>query len=113
MSELSPEAMQKVHELKKSYINSFPEKILYLENCWQNIEAENYSADTLEVLRKTCHKIAGSSGSYEILEISQAAKIIEQLCLKVKRDGLKVAINSQTGLKGHYVTLLKLLRSYT
>ena len=108
MSDLSADAQQKVFELKRAYIESFPEKVISLESCWRNLEATRFSAIQLENLRKACHKIAGSSGSYEMLEISQVAKIIEQLC---SNGGEDIVNNdkSRSELKAHFQMLVKLL----
>ena len=80
MPELSVDAQKKVFELKKAYIESFPSKIKQLELCWLNIKSSLFAQSELEALRVACHKIAGSSGSYELLEISHAAFELEQLC---------------------------------
>ena len=80
MSELSSDAKQKVLELKRAYINSFPDKIQQLEICWKKIQSSQFAENELDELRAACHKIAGSSGSYELLDISHAAHELEKLC---------------------------------
>lgn len=85
MPELSVDAKQKVLELKRAYISSFEDKIKHLEECWKNIQTSEFTQNDLDELRSACHKIAGSSGSYELLDISHAAHELEQLC-KVERS---------------------------
>jgi len=112
MTDLSAEALQKVRELKKSYINSFPEKILHLESCWQKIEVDGYSIESLEALRKICHKIAGSSGSYEFFEISKMAAYIEEKCINMSEVEVDNLQTRQSELKGCYMSLVKLLKNH-
>ena len=80
MPELSADAKQKVLELKRAYISSFADKIMHLEECWENIQTSQFAQNNVDELRSACHKIAGSSGSYELLDISHAAHELEQLC---------------------------------
>ena len=81
MSELSADAKQKVLELKQAYVRSFPGKIQHLEECWLNIQASQFADNDVEAMRSICHKIAGSSGSYDLPEVSRAARELEQICL--------------------------------
>lgn len=84
MTELSAEAKQKVLALKQAYIDSLPEKIQQLEKYWQSIQSNQFKLNDIEQLRGYCHKIAGSSGSYELQEISHAAHRLEKLCVNEK-----------------------------
>ena len=109
MPELSIEAQQKVIELKKVYINSFPNKIKQLELCWKNIKSSLFSQSELEALRVACHKIAGSSGSYELLEISHAANELEQLCsFENLADPIKS--NAELEIETNYQLLVRLMK---
>jgi HPt (histidine-containing phosphotransfer) domain-containing protein len=83
MSGLSNEARAKVLQLKKDYILSLPEKVSELEKCLTN--------NDLDSLRMQSHKIAGSSASYELPDVSFAAKTLEALC-KTRIDNNRVAI---------------------
>jgi len=61
-------------------VESFPSKISELQTLWAPLQNETFSKDALIELAAFCHKIAGSSGSYEFLEISQAANSVEEYC---------------------------------
>ena len=72
MSRLSSEAKSKLEELKQEYILSLPNKVKALETFW--------NANELEQLGMKCHKIAGSSASFGLPDISFAARTLEALC---------------------------------
>ncbi|MGH1537276.1 MAG: Hpt domain-containing protein [Gammaproteobacteria bacterium] len=110
MPELSIEAQQKVLELKKAYIDSFPNKITQLNTYWKNLEANHFSEDELAELRKVCHKIAGSSASYELMDISLAAKELELTCSSNHLDQERLS-NRKSSLESHFQILVNLLES--
>ncbi len=108
MPELSVEAQKKVDKLKKAYLNSFPEKLNQLQLLWERTENKGYLEGDLNELAAFCHKLAGSSGSYGLLEISQAARSIEQYC----HDGFSsVGLNKASidELRALYINLVKRL----
>ena len=108
MSELSAGAKQKVLELKLAYISSFPGKIKQLEECWQSILSSQFAESELGVMRAVCHKLAGSSGSYELLDISRAAHDLEQLCVNEKSNSHEDA--PELGIESSYHALMKLMQ---
>ncbi len=72
MSDLSTQAKQKLQELKQEYVKSFPEKSEEIKNYWVK--------NDLNELQLQCHKLAGSAASFEIPDVSFAAKTLEALC---------------------------------
>jgi len=109
MSELSAEAQRKILELTQVYIRSFPEKIAQLEASWIVLEREDFSSNSLAELNKICHKIAGSSGSYQLHEISSAAKAVEQFSLAKRWEQGKSAdleLELKTSVN-HLILLMK------
>ncbi len=112
MSELSAEAQQKVSELKKIYIDSFPDKLEQLNRYWENLQTGKFEESGLVELRIVCHKIAGSSGSHKMLEISQAAQALEQIC---SSDNWSLAdpLSREVELKACYETLIGLMQNCT
>ena len=72
MTELSAEAQTKLKGLRQDYLVSLPEKTKQLVTCWDS--------NDLNELYIQCHKIAGSSASFELPDISFAAKTLERLC---------------------------------
>lgn len=108
MSELSADAKQKVLVLKRAYISSLPDKIQQLELCWQKQQSGQFAENDLDELRALCHKIAGSSGSYELLDISHAAHQLEQLCANEKQ-GSRGAV-TEMEIEGSFHALMKLLQ---
>lgn len=110
MSDLSANAQQKVLELTKAYIGSFPEKINQLEGCWQNIEESKFAEEGLTELRSACHKIAGSSGSYNLLDISNAAKAVEHMSISSHWQQAEKK-NREQDLKAGFQSLIGLLQN--
>ncbi|MFK7816620.1 MAG: Hpt domain-containing protein [Gammaproteobacteria bacterium] len=108
MTDLSSEAKEKIDKLKKAYVGSFPEKTRELETLWQALQSNEYSEDNLIKLAASCHKLAGSSGSYEFSEISRAAHSVEMYCQNdfTSMDQKKAHIIE---LKHLYMRLVKLL----
>lgn len=109
MSDISAEAQQKVLELRKAYIESFSEKIIQLEDCWHRLEASSFAASELEDLSMLCHKLAGSSGSFAIPEISQAAQKVEKIAKQeyMANDRMK---ERRDNLDSGFKTLIELLQ---
>ena len=108
MPELSEDAKQKVLALKRAYIDSLPEKIQQLRECWQRIESSQFAHHDVVELRGHCHKIAGSSGSYELPEIARAAHDLELLCASEYKDGSDSDVRLR--IEGVFHTLVKRLQ---
>lgn len=111
MSDLSPEAKIKIDKLKKAYVESFPEKIRDLHALWHGVQTNEYLEDNLISFAAFCHKLAGSSGSYEFPEISRAAQAVEMSC---QNDFLNMDLKKAhiSELKQSYVNLVGLLENY-
>lgn len=111
MPDLSTDAKRKIDQLKKAYIDSFPEKTKQLQILWQCMQSEGYSKNNLTELAAFCHKLAGSSGSYEFQEISRAAHSVEMSChcdfSSMEQD--KAELNE---LKQRYLDLVKQMAIY-
>ncbi len=95
MSNLSSDAQQKITKLKKSYIASLPDKLKTLENDWVNIVNQSFKLSDIESLRTISHKLAGSAGSYELIEISKSARAVEKAC----NEYLQSKTNEKNGIK--------------
>ena len=103
MSRLSAEAKSKLEELKQEYILSLPNKVKALEAYWNTNE--------LEQLRMKCHKIAGSSASFDLPDISFAARTLEALC-KTRLEhnrAVKINIKDDKTLVDGFTVLLETL----
>lgn len=103
MTELSAEAQTKLKELRKDYLLSLPEKTTQLVNCWDD--------NDLKELNIQCHKIAGSSASFELPDISFAAKTLEQLCKTRLKNNLtsNFVLKNDLTLVNAYQVLLEIL----
>lgn len=110
MTDLSSDAKQKIDKLKKAYVDSFPEKIRELDKLWRALQSNEHSEYNLIKLAALCHKLAGSSGSYEFSEISRAAHSVELYCQNdfSSMDQKKAHIIE---LKHLYMSLVKLLEN--
>ncbi|MEM7400831.1 MAG: Hpt domain-containing protein [Pseudomonadota bacterium] len=100
MSDLSTEAKYKLEELKQEYVSSLKNKVEALEACMKN--------NDLDELRMKCHKIAGSSASFDLPDISFAARTLEALCktrLENNQAG-KIDIKSDKTLADSFAVLL-------
>ncbi len=112
MPDLSVDAKRKIAKLKKAYLDSFPDKIRQLQALWKSLEINKYSQASMSELAVFCHKLAGSSGSYELLEVSQAANLVEIYCNNhfsklEENEACVIELNSR------YLELVKVLEKYT
>jgi HPt (histidine-containing phosphotransfer) domain-containing protein len=108
MSDLSAEAKRKIDKLNKAYVGSFPEKRSQLQVLWKNLQRNEFSKVALMELAALCHKIAGSSGSYDYMDLSQAAHSVEEYCLN-GFSNINKPETSIAELKTRYLKLIKLL----
>ena len=106
MPELSTKAKEKLLELKQEYVRSFPEKIEEINECWNK--------NNLDELRMQCHKIAGSSASFEFPDVSFAAKTLEALC-KTRSDNNRaksIQVKHDKTLMNAYTVLIDVMHKY-
>ena len=106
MSDLSIQAKQKLHELKREYLKSFPEKSEEIKSYWIKKD--------LSELRIQCHKLAGSAASFEFPDVSFAAKTLEALCktrLKNKRAN-SILLEDDKTLVDAYKVLMDTFNKY-
>ena len=76
MSKLSYE--QKIAALKKEYIVSLPNLLKDISSAWEHLQFVNWNSKKLEKLKFDCHTMIGSSGNLGFLDISTAAKLLDQ-----------------------------------
>ena len=103
MTELSSEAQTKLKELRQEYLLSLPDKTEQLIDCWEK--------NGLNELYIQCHKIAGSSASFELPDISFAAQTLEKLC-KTRLENnqtSKFILKNDLTLVNAYTVLLEIL----
>ena len=83
-----------------------PSKAEQLKACWQS--------NDLHDLRNQCHKIAGSSASFEFPDVSFAAKTLEALCrTRLEHDRLEISsLELDKTLLNAYQVLLGSLSKY-
>jgi HPt (histidine-containing phosphotransfer) domain-containing protein len=110
MPDLSAEAKRKIDKLNKAYLDSFPEKRSELQVLWKNLQSNEYSKAALTELAAFCHKIAGSAGSYNYLDISQSAHSVEEYCHN-GFSNIDLRKASVIELKTRYLNLAELLNS--
>lgn len=63
--------------LLRRYLDSFPEKQAELEDGWQRVQANGWSAESLASFRTPVHRLAGSAGSYGLKELGRAARVLD------------------------------------
>ena len=83
MVDVKPLENEKFERIREIYVESFPEKIQQLRNCWANLINSDDHEKPLEELRVETHKIAGSSGSHDFNEIHILAKKVENKSVDV------------------------------
>lgn len=76
-------AESKFERIREIYVESFPEKVDELRNCWAKINVAKIATKPLQKMRTEVHKIAGSSGSHGFDEIHDLARKIENNILEV------------------------------
>ena len=83
MKDLKPLDNDKFERIREIYVESFPEKIQTLRECWANLSAADNHLELLSELRTEVHKIAGSSGSHDFGNIHTLAKTTEAHIVEV------------------------------
>ncbi len=83
MKDSDPLDNDQFERIREIYVESFPEKIQTLRECWANINASQQYRNHLADLRMEVHKIAGSSGSHDFNDIYELAKKTEHSILRV------------------------------
>lgn len=73
----------KFERIREIYVESFPEKIEELRDCWAKINAAKVATKPLQKMRTAVHKIAGSSGSHGFDDVHVLARKIEKNILAV------------------------------
>ncbi len=63
--------------LLRRYLDSFQEKQAELEDRWEQLQASDWSADSLALFRTPVHRLAGSAGSYGLIELGNAARQLD------------------------------------
>lgn len=78
-------------ELQKSYLESFPEKILNLETLWKNGQFDELTTEY--------HKLKGTGRTYGLPEVTHLGEILESICEyhtleapETRTETLKVAV---------------------
>ncbi len=83
MKDLKPFDKDKFERIREIYVESFPEKIQLLRQCWAELNSAQEYKEPLSNLRVEVHNIAGSSGSHEFNDIHLLAKKVEHKILDV------------------------------
>ena len=68
-----------IENLRKDYVNNWPEKRERLETLFEKLERNPKDITIIRELRMSFHRLAGSGGSYGQLEVSVAAREVELL----------------------------------
>ena len=83
MKDLKPLDNDKFERIREIYVESFPEKIQALRQCWAQLNSEEKYREPLSELRVEVHNIAGSSGSHEFNDVHALAKNVENKIVEV------------------------------
>ena len=81
----------KLKQLQALYIDSFPDKIDELRECWKQINSESSTDEALQHLRVAVHRIAGSSGSHGFDKIYALARATEKEVLGILQGEEKLS----------------------
>ena len=83
MTDTKSLAESKFERIREIYVESFPEKVDELRNCWAKINVAKIATKPLQKMRSAVHKIAGSSGSHRFDDIHELARRIEKNIIEV------------------------------
>ncbi|MDW3095041.1 MAG: diguanylate cyclase [Gammaproteobacteria bacterium] len=83
MKDLKPLENEKFERIREIYVESFPEKIQDLRQCWADLNSTQEYIEPLSTLRVLVHKIAGSSGSHDFDDIHVLAKKVEEKIVEI------------------------------
>ncbi len=73
----------KFERIREIYVESFPEKVDELRECWAKINAAKVATKPLQKMRTAVHKMAGSSGSHGFDDIYVLTRKIEKCIVEV------------------------------
>lgn len=83
MTDTKSLAESKFERIREIYVESFPEKVEDLRECWAKINAAKVATKPLQKMRTAVHKIAGSSGSHGFDDLFVLARQIEKCIVEV------------------------------
>ena len=78
---LSNEGALKYRKLRQAYRESLEPKRAGLEECWQAVQTNAWSLESLNTLKLYAHRLAGSAAPYGFDTISEASSDLERLIL--------------------------------
>lgn len=88
---LSDEGSLEFKKLQRAYLESLDAKRKGLEVCWQLVQENDWSKESLNRLKLHVHRLAGSATPYGFETISDASSKLEQLVLDLLDGDLTVA----------------------
>ena len=70
-------------EMKQDYIQDLPKKAIELSQCWQAVEGPNWSEEAANTFRIMIHSLAGTSGTFQIVKLAEAARATDNFLGKI------------------------------
>lgn len=108
---VSPDAdlQEKLRLLGASYLAQLPEKIHQIEAAWNNLQTE-WNAELLHTLHRMVHSLTGSGATFGFVNLSQAARALEQNLRGVQGQEAAASATQRTHIL-EQITELKLTAS--
>jgi len=83
---LSPRASRQMEEQRMRYLQSLPDKQAKIEQAWENARLEAWSRASFDKFRTLVHRLAGSAGSYGLVQLGQTVKCLDHLLGTIPPD---------------------------
>lgn len=91
---ISRQAMERLALQHEKYLDSLSAKKSRIKDCWETIQSEGWTLDSLNTLRTEVHRLSGSAGSYGLNELGSAAQALDRtLVMETELSSLSTSIN--------------------
>ena len=80
------ELQQQLAALRVAYSEQLPAKLQALQQHWQNLQHSPHAKTTLGDIKLQAHSLAGTAGTFGLIEISQQARSLEDVVLQLEQQ---------------------------
>lgn len=101
---------EQLRRLRENYVAQLPAKLGVMEDLWRELNENHWPAEALELLHRKIHGIAGSGGSFGLMELSQSARLLEQVLLKLKTEQRAPSTDEHVVLRDHFTDFRKMIQ---
>src|SRR4030042_5314085 len=97
---------EKLNEIRKSYAEKLPSKMIEIEEIWHSLTEDKWLPETLEVFHRHVHKLSGSGASFGFKTLSNISRNLDIL-LKPLVENKSSPTNEQRSQISAYLEAMK------